>query len=83
MLLVMHLDTDTSPKKLFIAYSQKYVHPHELMHFWPLEARIKKEEGPKAALTYCFSSSSISLIQLNNKSSTMPKTQRKKISNNR
>jgi hypothetical protein len=48
---------------------------------YPLAIRSshQKEEGPKlAALTYRFLSSSIPLIQLSNKSSTMPKMQRKK-----
>jgi len=46
--------------------------------FLAIRSSHQKEEGPKAALTYCFSSSLIPLIQLSNKSSTMPKMQRKK-----
>jgi len=51
--------------------------------FLAIRSSHQKEEGPKAALTYHFSSSLIPLIQRSNKSSTMPKTQQKKISSNR
>jgi hypothetical protein len=47
--------------------------------FLAIRSSHQKEESPKVASTYCFSFSSIPFIQLSNKSSITPQTQRKNL----